>query len=180
MAFPYFDICHCSGKSKYRKATKTTEETRTNTKYGWSWRLGPNVRSQALVNALTSTRLLEVVVHMRRVPKYYVLNRCIVAAIGSASASANSVESDLDCTSWSTFDRVTPTSQKPCQHNNKINFIYSVTLREIILIMDFNRTEYYFSIHQFRLIKCSFCTHSTTPYIYWRQQKTPHSLSLIS
>ena len=34
------------------------------------------------------------------------------------TASTNSVESDLGCTSRVYFDNVTLTSQKPCQHNN--------------------------------------------------------------
>ena len=50
------------------------------------------------------------------------------------TTSANSVESDLGCTSRVYFDNVTLTSEKPCQHNNKhsdvilkkdINFTYS-------------------------------------------------------
>ena len=35
------------------------------------------------------------------------------------TASANSVESDLGCTSRIYFDNVTLTYQKPCQHDNK-------------------------------------------------------------
>ena len=34
------------------------------------------------------------------------------------TASANSMESDLECTSIVYFDNVTLTSQKPYQHNN--------------------------------------------------------------
>ena len=39
------------------------------------------------------------------------------------AASANSVESDLGCTSRVYFYNVTLTSQKPCQHHNKISVI---------------------------------------------------------
>ena len=37
------------------------------------------------------------------------------------TASANSVESDLGCTSRVYFDNVALTSQKPCKYNNKFN-----------------------------------------------------------
>ena len=37
------------------------------------------------------------------------------------TAFANSVESDLGCTSRVYFDNVTLTSQKPCQYNNKFD-----------------------------------------------------------
>ena len=36
------------------------------------------------------------------------------------TTSANSVESDIGCRSRVYFDNVTSTSQKPCQHNNKL------------------------------------------------------------
>ena len=95
------------------------------------------------------------------------------------TASANSVESDLECTSRLYFDNLT--SQKPCQYNNKsdcsetncyniqhvpqdynnINFIYSVDR-----IMDFNRATELIFLTPVPVNKVSFFIHNTTPYIH--------------
>ena len=44
---------------------------------------------------------------------------CILDFMSIGIVSANSVESDLRCTSRFYFDSVTLMSQKPCQHDNK-------------------------------------------------------------
>ena len=61
----------------------------------------------------------------------------VVNAIGTDLA--NSVESDLGCTSRIYFDNVTLTSQKPCQHKDKCdcsitnghksNYVFSIKYR---------------------------------------------------
>ena len=52
---------------------------------------------------------------------YLIAARDYILAGAIGTASANSVESDLRCTSRVYFDNMTLTSQEPCQYNNKFD-----------------------------------------------------------
>ena len=76
-------------------------------------------------------------------------NELVMTSESIATASANSVEPDLGCTSRIYFDNMTLTSQKPCQHNNKCDCSKKTVINEVsfdktfpvIKIMDFNRAK---------------------------------------
>ena len=67
---------------------------------------------------------IPVFVHFKMVEHY--LGMCSTRVIVDrhqtiGTASGNSVESDLGCTSSVYFNNVTMTSKKPCQHNDKFD-----------------------------------------------------------